>query len=75
MLRESEMRRVLEQAGMADYICDEFDAGAGVAALERLWQSFQSQTLARNTAKSLFWSSDVQASRYLGLLSNVAADD
>lgn len=70
--RESEMRQVLEQAGMADYACDEFDAAAGAAALERLWQRYRSGGLAPQTDKTSFWSSETQIPRYLDLVQNCA---
>lgn len=68
--RDSEMRRVLEQAGMTDYACDEADVAAGAASLERLWQRYQSATLDSESASSGFWSSGVQAPKYLGMLSS-----
>jgi glycosyltransferase involved in cell wall biosynthesis len=66
--RASEMRGVLEQAGMADFVCDEFDVEAGVAALERLWQRHQSRTITASAEKTRFWSSETQIPRYLRLV-------
>jgi hypothetical protein len=66
--RESEMRQVMEQAGMADYACDEFDAAAGTAALERLWQRYRAGGLSPQTDKTRFWSSETQIPRYLDLV-------
>ena len=70
--RESEMRQVMEQAGMADYACDEFDAAAGAAALERLWRRYRAGELAPQTDKTGFWSSETQIPRYLELVQNCA---
>jgi len=65
--RDSEMRQVLETAGMSDFACDEFDAAAGAVALERLWNQFLSRGLACPGEKTRFWSSQVQIPRYLEL--------
>ena len=67
--RGSEMRRVLEQAGMAEFASDELDVEGGVAALERLWQRHLAGSLAAGGAKVDFWSSTVQIPRYLELAS------
>jgi len=65
---DSEMRRVLEKAGMADFACDEFNAEAGADAIEKLWLQFRSGNLAASAEKTRFWSSEVQVPRYLQLL-------
>ncbi len=69
--RESEMRHVLEQAGMAEFASDESDANAGAAALEQLWQRYQAGNLTSNTDKTRFWSSEVQIPRYLELVNRL----
>ncbi len=66
--RESEMRKVLEQAGMSDYACDEYDVEAGTAALERLWSLYQVNQLQCDTEKTGFWSSEVQIPKYVDLV-------
>ena len=48
----SEMRQVLDSAGMADFACDEFDVAGGTAALERLWDRYQAGTLSGNADTS-----------------------
>lgn len=70
--KESEIRQILEQAGMADYACEEFDVTAGVVALERLWQRYRAGGLAPQTDKTRFWSSETQLPRYLDLVENCA---
>jgi glycosyltransferase involved in cell wall biosynthesis len=66
--RDSEMRQVLEAAGMADFASDEFDVAAGVAALERLWSRYQSGALAVSADKTGFWSSAVQLPNYVDMV-------
>jgi glycosyltransferase involved in cell wall biosynthesis len=66
--RASEMRRVLETAGMAAFTSDEDDVAAGAAALERLWQAQQAGTLRCDSARTGFWSSTEQVPRYLELV-------
>jgi glycosyltransferase involved in cell wall biosynthesis len=66
--RDSEMRQVLEAAGMADFASDEFDVAAGVAALERLWSHYQSGALAVTADKTGFWSSAVQLPNYVDMI-------
>jgi hypothetical protein len=67
----SEMRQVLDAAGMTEFACDEFDIAGGTAALEQLWDRFQAGTLSGNADKTLFWSSEVQAPRYLNLVAQM----
>src|SRR6185295_1202352 len=67
--KESEMRRVLDTAGFADFACDEFDIANGAAALERLWDCYLAGTLVGDMEKSAFWSSETQVPRYLDLVS------
>jgi glycosyltransferase involved in cell wall biosynthesis len=64
----SEMRQVLDQAGMAEFACDEFDVAGGTAALERLWDRYQAGTLSANADKMHIWSSVVQMPRYLNVM-------
>jgi hypothetical protein len=66
--RESEMRHVLEQAGMSDFACDEFDVEAGAKALERLWELYQAGQLNCDSEKTGFWSSEVQIPKYVDLV-------
>jgi len=67
----SEMRQVLDTAGMAEFACDEFDVAGGTAALERLWGRYQAGTLSGNADKTLFWSSEVQMPRYLNMVAQM----
>jgi hypothetical protein len=67
----SEMRQVLDTAGMAEFACDEFDVAGGTAALERLWDRYQAGTLAGNADKTRFWSSEVQMPRYLNIVTQM----
>lgn len=61
----SETHRVLDAAGMAEFACDEFDVAGGTAALEQLWDRYQTGTLSGHADKTLFWSSEAQIPRYL----------
>lgn len=63
--RDSEMRAVLEAAGMADHTCDPSDFEAGARSLEQLWTRFQSGQLKCDGSKTAFWSSQTQMPRYL----------
>jgi glycosyltransferase involved in cell wall biosynthesis len=67
----SEMRQVLDTAGMTEFACDEFDVAGGTAALERLWDRYQAGTLSGNADKTLFWSSEVQVPRYLNMVAQM----
>jgi glycosyltransferase involved in cell wall biosynthesis len=67
----SEMRQVLDTAGMTEFACDEFDVAGGTAALERLWDRYQAGTLSVNADKTLFWSSEVQVPRYLNMVAQM----
>ena len=69
--RDSEMRRVLEQAGQAEFASDEFDVAGGLAALENLWARYVAGSLGRPMGKTQFWSSEVQIPRYLDLVTEV----
>jgi glycosyltransferase involved in cell wall biosynthesis len=66
--RDSEMRQVLEQAGMAEFTCDEFGAAAGAAALRELWTRYRTNALTCNAEKIRYWSSETQIPRYLDLV-------
>ncbi|MEY2409250.1 MAG: hypothetical protein QOF48_1920 [Verrucomicrobiota bacterium] len=66
--RDSEMRRVLEQAGMAGNTNDESDVVAGAASLERLWERFRAGKLAAADARTEAWSSEIQVPRYLQIV-------
>jgi len=66
--RGSEMRQVLESAGMADQAVDETDADGGAKAIELLWNRYKAGTLDELSANTQQWSSDVQISRYIDLL-------
>jgi hypothetical protein len=68
--RQSEMRHVLEQAGMADFASDEHDVEAGAAALDRLWSRYQARELVVNSEKTTHWSSGTQVPRYVELVEN-----
>ncbi len=67
----SEMRRVLEAAGMADYSCGERDAAAGAEAIGRLWAIYQAGKLDQIAGHAGNWSSEVQIGRYLEILTAV----
>ncbi len=64
----SEMRQVLEEAGMAEQAVDEADIEGGVKALELLWLRYQSGALGDLASNTEFWSSDVQIPRYVEML-------
>jgi glycosyltransferase involved in cell wall biosynthesis len=66
--RESEMRRVLDQAGMADFACEERDIAGGAKALERLWAAYRDGRLHAATGTTGAWSSNVQIPKYLEIL-------
>lgn len=66
--RESEMRRVLEAAGMASCACDERDVAGGAEALGRLWADYRSGRLDVRGDNTSQWSSEVQIHRYLAIL-------
>lgn len=66
--RDSEMRQVLEQAGQAEFACDELDVAGGVVALEKLWARQQASDLTADSEKVGFWSSATQLPRYLELV-------
>ena len=69
--QESEMRRVLEQAGQAEFASDEFDVAGGTAALAKLWELYTAGSLRNPIGKTGFWSSEVQIPRYLELVTGV----
>ena len=64
----SEMRQVLEAAGMAEFTSAEFDVTAGAAALRRLWERYQAGQLATATGNTRFWSATEQIPRYVELV-------
>lgn len=64
----SEMRQVLEAAGMAAFTSDEFDVSAGTAALARLWALYQEGQLGAAAGNTHFWSSEEQVPRYVELV-------
>jgi hypothetical protein len=66
--RGSEMRRVLEEAGMAQHLCDELDVAGGGANIQALWRRYRDGTLEADAPRTTPWSSEVQLPRYLGLL-------
>jgi glycosyltransferase involved in cell wall biosynthesis len=70
--RDSEMRQVLETAGMGAFASDERDVAGGAAALEQLWDHHQAGISACDAAKTRFWSSETQVPRYLELVTQVA---
>jgi hypothetical protein len=63
--RDSEMRRVLQQAGMDEFASDEFDVAGGAVALESLWAGYRAGALTCPAGKTQFWSSAVQVPRYV----------
>jgi hypothetical protein len=63
--RDSEMRRVLQQADMDEFASDEFDVAGGAAALESLWARYRTGALTCPAEKTQFWSSAVQVPRYV----------
>lgn len=66
----SEMRHVLDEAGMAEQAVGEIDAEGGARAIESLWMRYASGGFGDLEANTGFWSSDVQVSRYVELLEN-----
>jgi hypothetical protein len=71
--RESEMWRVLEEAGMADFACEERDTDGGTKALERLWAAYCDGNLHAVAGTTGVWSSNVQIPRYLEILEGVSS--
>ncbi len=71
--RDSEMRHVLDQAGMSEFTCGEHDQEGGVVALETLWRRYQNGTLSVSAEKTRFWSSEVQIPRYVSLLTGTSS--
>lgn len=72
--RDSEMRKVLVDAGMGGFSCFENDVDGGSTAIERLWELYLVKKLDCDTSRTGYWSSDIQVSRYLELLQNEAED-
>lgn len=72
--RDSEMRRVLEAAGMAEFASDERDVASGAAAIGRLWRLHREGRLAEVAGETGFWSSEHQVPRYVGMLAGGIAD-
>jgi glycosyltransferase involved in cell wall biosynthesis len=68
--RQSEMRRVLEKAGMAEFASDERDVDGGARALARLWKQHQAGKLTVQSDKTTYWSSETQIPRYVELIRN-----
>lgn len=66
--KKSEMAGVLNQAGMGEYACEEFDAEGGCRALRELWSRYSCGRLEVDSSKACFWSSKVQVERYVKLL-------
>ena len=66
--RGSEMRNVLQKAGMSEQTIDDSDVSGGIQAIESLWQSFSSNQLNSMDASTEQWSSEVQLPRYVELL-------
>jgi glycosyltransferase involved in cell wall biosynthesis len=64
----SEVRAVLERAGMGELACDEWDVEGGCRTLERLWDRYRESALVPQPDRAQAWSSDVQAPRYLRVL-------
>lgn len=69
--RESEMRSVLEEAGMAGQAMDETDVTSGVKALESLWHTYCAGSFDSVDANTGYWSSAVQVPRYVALLKDL----
>ena len=66
--RGSEMRNVLQKAGMSEQTIDDSDVSGGIQAIESLWQSFSSNQLNSMDSSTEQWSSEVQLPRYVELL-------
>jgi hypothetical protein len=64
----SEMRRVLDKAGMADYAADVNDVAGGALAIERLWHRYRANALELEGPRTEQWSSTVQLPRFLGIV-------
>jgi glycosyltransferase involved in cell wall biosynthesis len=73
--RDSEMWSVLEDAGMADFACEERDVYGGIKALERLWAAYCDGKLYAAAGNTEVWSSNFQIPRYLEILNGVSLVD
>ncbi len=72
--RDSEMRRVLDKAGMAEQAMDEDDVEAGALALASLWRRYEEGSLDELASDVGYWSSGVQIPRYLEVLKQLKAN-
>jgi len=65
---DSEMHRVLDAAGMLEFVSAERDVDGGIRALEKLWARHQAGTLAARSEKVQAWSSETLIPRYVQLV-------
>ena len=63
--RDSEMRNVLEDAGMADQAVDENDIESGAKAIASLWIRFNRKGTHDGETNTHKWSSEVQLPKYV----------
>lgn len=70
--RESEMRQVLETAGMAGFTSDVRDIASGAEALGRLWELYLGGKLMCEAQNTSFWSSETQVPRFLDRVTRIA---
>ncbi len=70
----SEMRGVLENAGMAQYSCQNDDVEQGIDALRRLWEAYQAGPLKVDEKKTSGWASSALVPKYLQILEECEQD-
>jgi len=64
----SEMRKVLDDAGMSRFAVAEKDVEEGGRAMEQLWEMHRNGKLRVSGGKTEFWSSETQIPKYMKLL-------
>lgn len=67
---ESEMRQVLEKAGMTNFASHVNDVAGGTRAIEELWRRYQTGQPWLENQKTEEWSSVTQITRYLKIVSS-----
>jgi hypothetical protein len=65
---DSEMHRVLDAAGMLEFVSAERDLEGGVRALEKLWARHRAGTLTASSEQVQAWSSEALIPRYVQLV-------
>ena len=64
----SEMRQVLEEAGMAEQAVEETEVEGGARAIALLWNQYETGEFGNLAANTGLWSSDVQIPRYVEIV-------